>query len=471
MDTRRTDRLLLLVLLVLLARQAWLASFIHPYADDLNYAAVGMEGPLAERLVVEYRTWNGRWSTNPAVLRGPLTWAPAPSLGWYRAMPAFFILLTICSAFFLLRTMLKDATDSTRMWLGATGFTSIYLNLMPHLGQGIHWYTGAVTYQAASALMLVHVAAVIRMRGATRQRSLWTALGTATLLFIAGANEVSMMLVVAFHALLVLMRWRSGARVQALSVALLSIAVLAGAMMAAAPGNAVREEHFPARHDPFLTGVWSMLQTGRFGSAWVFSPIMLVATLLVMPAIRDLASRSRDLASLLAIPVRHWSLITFGMLFLVMALPYWTTGLLGQHRTVNVALFFFIPLWLLTVGAFDAQVLLRRGWRLPLSRAWGRRVLMMLAIALLTYAGNDRRVMDDLFSGRAVRYDMRMRERYALIREGMARGAEQVVVPALHDVPLSLAPLDAGPDPGHWMNRGLAAWMGDPELRIVVAGE
>ncbi len=469
MGTRRPDILLLLLLVLLLARHAWLATYVNPYADDLNYAVVGQREGLMTQLGVEYRSWNGRWASNVAVLRGPLTWGEAGDLFWYRLMPVVFILLTALAAFVLLRTLFRDALDRLRTAIVALSFTAFYLHLMPHLGQGIFWYTGAVTYQLANVLMLFHMATVIVLLRPGAPRPGLILMSALSLLLASGFNEVAMVLLVVFHAVLLFIRWKSGAGVPVLSVAWLLIALGGAFVMATAPGNAVRADHFPARHDPFLTLAWSTLQTGRFGVIWIFAPAMLVTVLLALPWCRRLVERSEEFAALVAMHPHLWLAITFGMVFVVMVLPYWSTGLLGQHRTVNVALFFFIPLWFVTVASIDRAFSRGRAWTVPFAGPRARWIPLALLVAMLFYTGNDRRVSHDLIMGVAVRHDARMQERYSTVRTAMEEGRREVVVPAMLEVPASLGPLDAGPEPTHWINRSLAAWLGDEEFRITVA--
>ncbi len=77
-------RVLIIALLVLgLLRYAWLAQSMHPYADDWSYAATAFDEPFNDRLVHEYRSWNGRLTSNILVLRGPLV------LGLERGRPLY----------------------------------------------------------------------------------------------------------------------------------------------------------------------------------------------------------------------------------------------------------------------------------------------------------------------------------------------------------------------------------------------
>ncbi|MFN3875747.1 MAG: hypothetical protein ACK4L7_07545, partial [Flavobacteriales bacterium] len=72
------------------------------------------------------------------------------------------------------------------------------------------------------------------------------------------------------------------------------------------------------------------------------------------------------------------------------------------------------------------------------------------------------RVTGDLASGRLLRFDAALRERYALLGRAAASAQAEARVPPLRELPRSLRYLDATDDPEHWINRAVAAYiMGD----------
>ena len=71
-----------------------MAAYVHPYADDLSYAVAGIRTPLLERLVHEYTSWNGRYTSNLLVLRTPLVLGLQPGLVLYRLCAVFLFVLT-----------------------------------------------------------------------------------------------------------------------------------------------------------------------------------------------------------------------------------------------------------------------------------------------------------------------------------------------------------------------------------------
>lgn len=107
----------------------------------------------------------------------------------------------------------------------------------------------------------------------------------------------------------------------------------------------------------------TVLQTGRFLLSWVLSPAITLATIVVLALLR----RSERAPM---VPWR-WYTVAFVIILSVamcMVLPYWATGMLGQHRTVNVGWSVFLPLWVILVMAIEQQVLRPGRYRLPTSR-------------------------------------------------------------------------------------------------------
>jgi hypothetical protein len=467
MERRVPDPVFMAVLFLLLARHVWLAAFIHPYADDLSYAWTGMHSALGERLVLEYKYWNGRYFSNILVLRGPLVLGLEQGLPLYRMVPVVLMVLFIAAAYALLREMFAAVLSKLRTLIAAMSFLLLYVHLMPHAGEGLYWYTGAVTYLFPSILLLVF--AVLQLRGIRVQgsgaRAGHMGLSAALVAAIIGSNEVHMVLVLALHVLC--LYGSKSFRGRPEQWMLFAWIVACASVVVLAPGNAMRGAHFHASHDPLRTIAFSTLQTVRFTGWWLLSPVFLLASLMVLRWGRSCAG-----ASLLNDRLHRydrWSvlILPFGLVLLTMVLPYWSTGMLGQHRTVNVALFVFLPLAWLALLVWDAQVFRPKGWALAprwLPQRAGLLLLMTIGLLVLRHDGA---VSHDLLQGYAGRYDAQCMERYAKVRAAIASGNDRLVLDALDLPPRSLNVLDLGPDPGNWMNTSLARYLGSDSLEII----
>ncbi|MEX1132184.1 MAG: DUF6056 family protein [Flavobacteriales bacterium] len=467
MTRRSIELLVLFFLLILLARHAWVAAYIHPYADDLTYAVKGRESVLLERLDLEYRYWNGRYFSNILVLRNPIILGMERGLPLYRLIPIVLMLLTVSAAYMALRSALPAMLSRLRSLLVALSFLVLYIHLMPHAGEGLYWYTGAVTYLLPCIFMLLNVAVLFRWMNSSRMmRTALTCISALLIAAAVGSNEVAMVHVLLVQAAALGLWWKSDLR--SLLIGLLLWSIACAALVYFAPGNAVRETYFINTHDPLRTVTYSVAQTIRFGALWMLSPAFLLATVLVMQWGRGLSVYQAFKVFLLRVP--RWVMLALPVLAIVfgMALPYWGTGILGQHRTVNAALFVFLPLAWLALLVWDAQVFQTRGWRLiPESRALRCSALAVIGLSLM-FLRQDSAVTTDLWNGSLARYDAQCMDRYVQVQEAIRSGDEILELQLFRDPPRSLKLLDIQRDPEHFMNRGLVLYFEGGPLQIHV---
>jgi hypothetical protein len=74
----------LILTLVVLLPYFYLSFFIHPAADDYNYAYLTISKDWFSEYINQYYTWNGRYSSNILVLLNPIAFK---SLFFYRIIP------------------------------------------------------------------------------------------------------------------------------------------------------------------------------------------------------------------------------------------------------------------------------------------------------------------------------------------------------------------------------------------------
>jgi hypothetical protein len=463
MTPRTAHILLVLSLLVALLRFVLVALHVHPFADDWSYTVAGGEMPLLDRLVHEHRSWNGRWASNILVLRNPMQLGLDAGLMVYRAVPLGLLGLNWLGAFVLWRALFTDRSTRGQGALAATVLLLLYLQVMPDLGEGIYWYTGAVSYQLPSALLLFLAACwVCLSRGAEgAQRIGLLAAALVLAFFIAGSSETHAVLVVLLHAGVLLAMWRTGGMTRAVPIFFLALSIGLALFMVLAPGNAVRAEHFPERGQILHTVFWGGLQTARFVATWITEPALVMASVLWVTLDRRLGLTLRW-----SLPVWWVLVVLVGLVWLLMALPYWATGILGQHRTVNVACFLFLPGWLL----FLSMAMRRSRWADVTGHLGSQRMqrwTWALFLGALFLVGSGRRVGMDLLDGRLAHYDAGVMERYGAIQQAIARGEKELHLAPIEPMPRSLRILDAGPDPEHWGNSSLVRYFGG-DLKLYV---
>lgn len=443
--------------LVTLALNAWLARYDHPMGDDWSYAYQGMTKPLGPWLLGEYLHWNGRFFSNLLVGRGPLVLG-LDHLWMYRLLPPVWMAFTVLAAFALVRALTHRTFTIRERILGALLFAALQLHAMPDPQEGFHWYTGAVTYQLGTILLLFHLAChadLLQGRHVHGRRAL-AIVGAVLAALVVGSSEVHMVVLLAIHAVLVVVRQRRGVHLTTVERATIGVLVGAAALMVLAPGNAVRAANFPERHR-LVHSVWmSLLQTGRFGFTWALDPALLALSVLYLP-VAARTSAHLGIVRSTGSNAPWWALgALFAVIFLCVFPAYWSTGILGQHRTVNVAHAMFLLLWALNLHLWCARAR-------PLVdrlRPGTASAIAILAALSLTLGRNSANAWSDLYSGRAARFDAQLWERYAILNAARDTPTDPIHVPVIHDPPRSLYLLELRPEGTDWVNVAYARYFG-----------
>src|SRR5438552_8190222 len=128
-----------------------LAAYAYPTADDFDYAMdTRLEGywPAFSH---QYTGWNGRFASNLLVLANPMV---ADSATTYRVVAAAMFVVTIAAIYVFIRAIAGSGLDRRVAAVCALAWCGAYLAGVPALGENFYWYTGAVTYQLSSVVLL-----------------------------------------------------------------------------------------------------------------------------------------------------------------------------------------------------------------------------------------------------------------------------------------------------------------------------
>jgi hypothetical protein len=211
----------------------------------------------------------------------------------------------------------------------------------------------------------------------------------------------------------------------------------------------------------------SALQTVRFAGDWAASGSLLLATVLFAPLAAKLWGRHAEH------PQRAVQGLWLSLAGLLLVVPisvfpaYWETGILGQHRTVNVAHFVFLVVWFMAVSLWmtgkststsaDALRSFGREWRLPLA------VVLLAALALTR---NSYALGLDFFEGRFTAFDREMTVRERTLDACRRASTATCAIDAIHAKPASFFILDVSADPHDWVNVAYARYFGLAEVRL-----
>lgn len=466
MSQRHALRIVQVLLLLALFRYIWLAAYVHPFADDLSYAVAGMRSGLWVRLAQEYASWNGRYFSNILLLKGPLVLGMEHGLWLYRTASVLLIILTWYASHRLMRVLIAAPQEVCATL--ALLQVMLFMQVMPDVCEGFYWYTGAMTYQLPNALGMLFIANWVRVNHCSGQRPGigWHAAQYALAIAIAGCNEVHMAFLLLGSAAMVRLLGKHAPALVRPAWSLLAIAAIAACVVIMAPGNETRGSLFPLRHEPLRTAVHAFAQTGRFALLALTGIPVLLVSLVFTSALHE--ARARGWVRSIVAPPDKWMALAlpFACLFTAMVVTYWPTGLLGQHRTANMAIFHFLPAWFLALAVWEQVHFMprRRGRPLRFSGHW--HWVVVVAAASLHVQGRGLALTRELLDGTMVRYDEAMDARYrAIAAAPITFDGRGVQLPSVEwPTGLKVLPLDTSPE--HWMNRSMADYFGRNDLRL-----
>ncbi len=423
--------------------------YAYPVGDDFNYCNKSAGWVNAQ--VHNYFFWGGRYISN--ALAYPFS---THSLLAYRLIALGIIILTPASAFFAISSVSSKAFAFKEKILSALLFSVLQFGIMPSLTQGIYWMSGSVTYQLGSIVSMFYIGfGVSYVQEKFILNKTVHFLFSILFLFLSlGFNEVLTLMLLAAHFIVWLnlpieKRFRLPLFLFAIFTLLFSL------IMILAPGNSVRSGFFSTNHNLLYSLSMTTLQIVRFFAKWVFFPPLMLTSLLVIGQ-NGLFEQSSLLQKLSSLKPWKIFLILLLILFLCIFPPYWNTGILGQHRTLNAACFFFIPAWLVFVRGLSIRYNL--AGRLVLLTTKTKHFIILLIAASSLLAGNSGRAIAEFSKGEITGFANDMHERFTLIENAKQKGVKEISVPLLRHHPSSLFVLDIQPDCSHWINNDYAIY-------------
>ena len=399
-----------------------LTFFAQPAYDDYCLAAKARELGFVEALKDLYNTWTGKYFYAVLVNLSPVTFG---SFAGYKAVALLLILLTFISIFCFASALLGRNVSPLDKLIAALFVTALYSNQMPDPTEGYYWAGSSLGYQVGGILSLFFFALAAKLRGRAKGVRLLIALGCCVVAVMAvGSSEVVMVVFVLLLSLITAKAFRERWETRWAWLSFCAVAVLCAAVVVAAPGNAIRSGFFPNRHKLFYSVAMSLAQEARFLLTWLSNSSFALGTLFFIPVAFELAGRIGLLKRLYVHPLVS-TLLLLTIVFLGFFLPYWSTGMLGQHRTVNLVYFYFLVGWFINILIWAEYLKGKRrvaGAGLP---AYVYAVGVPLLSLGLLFSNNTRGAVADLATGRAARYDLAVKKRRAQFeqcaREGRVR--------------------------------------------------
>lgn len=414
----------------------YLTFYIHPSGDDYTYAFLELKSPFFKAYLDEYFLWNGRYFSNFFVLKNPLTFG-FNNVRLYRVFVILIQLSLFISIYFSLSKFSLYFSKQQRLLFAGFLFLS-YLLLIPALNEGFYWYTGMVTYQLAIIFFLIYIHFYFH-------KSFY--LRTLILIFLQvmliGFNEVSMLYLIYFQFIYLVFTAKN---FKIDNYILFITSVSFSFIVFMSPGNSIRASYFEGvSHQFFHSLMMTILQVFRFflklNEGFILFFVALVFYNLI-PNIRLFLENFKEIRILFIIPI-----LLFMILFISIFPAYWTTGIMGQHRTVNFAFFVCIPLmflwFLLLINRFEL-FFQRLYQKIKFS-------IVFIFVVSISFTRNFQGMIEDIYHLKHLKFNNENNQRYDFLNNHKKK---DVFLKRLKTHPFTISIYDLDIDPNHLANIG-----------------
>lgn len=382
--------------------------FAHPIGDDfVNSSSVIKNGilPTCNQL---YFGWSGRYSSNLLLSVNPIVFGSF--LGYQLAL--LFILFHFIGSVYWLCKLLYKAIHPLQIWILTLLISLVYLTVLPTISEGIYWFGASATYQVANNLFLNYFGLIL-LNKRTKKSSLIFKVNSVILLGLAliiiGFNEVILVYLLCFNFLYFGMKLLKKEDIP-LSVFMVAIPIIGAAFAVFAPGNSVRSSFFDNNHDLLNSIGMSIAQTGRFSLKWLLSPSMILVSILFIAQFDSIKNKIPLLKRAMTLDLKFTIPLLFLPIFVAAILPYWSTGILGQHRTMNAAWLVFLMLWFINLSVIAKAITSTIESKLNWISFHKNKFASLLYISFLA-TGNGFYLFSDLLQNKQFAFDAEMKAR------------------------------------------------------------
>lgn len=451
---------ILLLLIAALVPYLVVCFYAFPFADDFCFGWTASEKiPFIQKILNQYLLWNGRYTADVLVNVHPLVIGKII----YYQLAVFISLLAIPVVVYVFINALQiqhtpspsEQRGPNSLALIASLFiTLFYLNYQPNITEGIYWYIGIANYHLGNLLLLVQITLMLKALSATGKGKIALHAASLLLLVVAvGFNEVAALLIPSLYFLLFVFNLRLRTSYFRLCATYCAVAIISSAFVFFSPGNFVRANEFEGRYDLMHSLFYSTLQTVRFLAQWMLNVPFVLLSVVVVANVDKISTRIKiDYRLLLAALL----LVVFCGSFL----PYFATGILGQHRTINYVFFFFILLWVLFLLSVSERYSLYDKL-LPLKKVNAVVMLLGVSILLMAITGNGVKMLSDFKHGKFRRYEVGFYQRQAGVMQN-----PNAPIKKLETIPATFTVVDVRCDTTFWVDKCMKKYYLETKMEL-----
>lgn len=444
-----------------LSPYVYLSFFTHPIADDYCFSFLGRDTSFLKNYTGLFLNMGGRYTTNALLLLNPLVFH---NLTLYKLIPLFQILISIFSFYYFFRALTSRALSRVDSLNCSLLFLLIYFFQMPCLAEGIYNYTSSVDYHTGIIITVLYFGLIgdYFMKHYFINRAFHFSLGVLFLIVAIGFSEVITLILLSFHSIALFQFFIQREKIKSEWWILFIVCILFSFTMLTAPGNSARSLIFSDNHNFFRSLSFTFMQVCRFSFDWISNLPLILLSFLFIGMISKLRNK---------IPffTQHYffkpwiSVLLLGwILFVCIFPPYWGTNILGQHRTVNVACFFFLLYWFICIGMYANKYFEKINFEFIVNKKI-RTIIAALSICVFICTKNGYNAFTDILYGRAGKFDTQMQQRFYILSDKINKN-KTIYLKPLAEKPKSLFVLDLSEDSTNWINSCQAKYFGVKEI-------
>jgi uncharacterized protein DUF6056 len=438
----------------------YLCFFANPSADDFSLSGQAMQNDFLHLMYHNYFFWNGRYISNIFIYLNPLVFG---SFGAYKMVPFLIIILLVIVNYCFINQLFDKQTKQLKIII-AFILSLLFIHNMPIISEGIYWFTGAVIYLLGIIFVLFYFSYLIRIFRKTHTIISQLFL-TLLLLVSCGFNEVLTLLIVFFLAIVSLTFHIKKLPKRNIIITQFLFSCFFASLMIFSPGNEYRQVAYDNAHNFSYSLIYSVLQVGRFSLKWLFSIPLVAASILYLEFNKNMRKENSLFSN--SFYINRWVslLLLFVIIFICVFPAYWATGILGQHRTLNVAYFFFLIIWFVSLTAWYNH------YQKELKFSFKKKtkiILMSFLFVGIIFTGNGYVSLFDVFSGSANNYNKQMTNRFERLKAQKNIKGEIIVFPIINNPPKSLFTSEITNNPKEWTNQAYNLYFDIDKKNIVL---
>jgi hypothetical protein len=338
MDVKLGTKNLLIVVLLLAAVLPYyiICFYALPFADDFCFGWTSTQNiPFIQKFLNQYLKWNGRYTSDVLVNLHPIA---TGKLILYQLSLCVSLLAMSAILYVFIHQLIEEKRTSI---IASLFITLFYVSYLPNLTEGVYWYIGVVNYHLGALILFLQLSLLNCLLRIGKRQVLLETFSCILVIISVGFNEIGAFLIPIGYLFLVLFYPKPKDSKRILTIHFI-VALTAAAFVFFSPGNQIRTIEFSERYRFFHSVFYATLQSVRFIGIWTLN-YPFVALSLITIAHGERFSFSKKITY--QVPLIFLLLSVFIASFL----PYFATGILGQHRTLNYVLPYFLILWTISL--------------------------------------------------------------------------------------------------------------------------